>query len=488
MEVRGVTYRGRTLVRFCFSACLLLLCSQFVSAQKNTPKYLVKNGKMYIEVSRNVGKPALDSFITKFDLADLSLHQLIENNNKDALLKSGWHIESINNAMVVISKAFGAFDKIRNYEDKILFAEKHPTLAERFPAVNNGIVVGYNRFRNKSAFTSSDSIVTFFLRNNQKASRVMLAGSFNSWYPDELAMSKTDSGWIYNVKLGPGKYWYKFIVDGNWIIDNDNLLKENDGQGNTNSIFFKTNAVFMLNGFTNASKVFLAGSFNKWRRDGLQLQKTAEGWALPLYLAKGTHTYKFVVDGQFIQDDNNKHRLPDGQGGYNSVITIGTPRVFTLNIYKDAKQVVLAGSFNNWRDDELLMHKIAGGWQLNYTLGPGNYEYRFKVDGKWVTDPANPQTTATGTSWLVIDPNYKFRLTGYANATSVFIAGDFNNWSPAAFPMKKDGDTWVFPAHLSIGKHGYKFVVDGKWIIDPANKFWEQNEFGTGNSVLWIEK
>jgi hypothetical protein len=29
--------------------------------------------------------------------------------------------------------------------------------------------------------------------------------------------------------------------------------------------------------------------------------------------------------------------------------------------------------------------------------------------------------------------------------------------------------------------------VDGKWMIDPANDLWEDNEFGTGNSVLWIE-
>jgi hypothetical protein len=30
-------------------------------------------------------------------------------------------------------------------------------------------------------------------------------------------------------------------------------------------------------------------------------------------------------------------------------------------------------------------------------------------------------------------------------------------------------------------------VVDQKWIIDPTNELWEENEYGTGNSVLWIE-
>jgi len=30
-------------------------------------------------------------------------------------------------------------------------------------------------------------------------------------------------------------------------------------------------------------------------------------------------------------------------------------------------------------------------------------------------------------------------------------------------------------------------VVDGKWILDPDNSQMEENEYSTGNSVLWIE-
>jgi hypothetical protein len=52
--------------------------------------------------------------------------------------------------------------------------------------------------------------------------------------------------------------------------------------------------------------------------------------------------------------------------------------------------------------------------------------------------------------------------------------------------MKKQGDEWILPLHLANGKHRYKFIVDGKWILDPANKLWEQNDEGTGNSILWI--
>jgi hypothetical protein len=54
--------------------------------------------------------------------------------------------------------------------------------------------------------------------------------------------------------------------------------------------------------------------------------------------------------------------------------------------------------------------------------------------------------------------------------------------------MRKDGEDWVFTVNLQPGKYRYKFVVDGKWIIDPHNPLWEQNEHRTGNSVLWIEE
>ncbi|MEO7768433.1 MAG: glycogen-binding domain-containing protein, partial [Ferruginibacter sp.] len=261
MEVKSTIPAAKNLVRFCFYVCVFIFCNQIIDAQ-TPPKYSVKNGEMYIELSRKMNKASLDSFVAKFDLSDLHLEQFIKKNNADVLLELGWHIAANNDRYIIISKPFKAYDKINNAAERILFAEKHPTLAERFPAVNNGILFGANRFRNKSAFDIKDSVVTFYLRNNLQASKVMLAGSFNNWVPDALPMTKTDSGWIAKVTLGAGKYWYKFIADDGWMVDNDNLLKENDGQGNTNSIFYKPSYIFRLKGFTNAEKVFVAGSFN----------------------------------------------------------------------------------------------------------------------------------------------------------------------------------------------------------------------------------
>ncbi len=32
-----------------------------------------------------------------------------------------------------------------------------------------------------------------------------------------------------------------------------------------------------------------------------------------------------------------------------------------------------------------------------------------------------------------------------------------------------------------------KFIVDKKWILDPVNDLYEARQYGTNNSVLWIE-
>ena len=475
---------GRYTIQCLVSLFIFFLSSFAQHSSAQVAAYSVKNGRMYIQMEKGLKTTAIDSFISQNELEDLDLKTFIQTDRADSLKKLGWKIEANNESFFIISKPFEPFGDINNAVNRMLLQEKPIPL---FPATNNGIVYGINKFRNKYPFIVDDSVVTFFLKNNKNARRVMLAGSFNNWNPNILSMQLTDSGWIAFVKLGSGKYWYKFITDGNWMVDNDNQLRENDGLGNMNSVYFKPNVVFTLNGFTNAKKVFLTGSFNNWKQNELAMSKTATGWILPLYLAEGTHTYKYVADGKWVTDDANTEKLPDGQGNFNSVLRLGKPHLFQLKGFENAKTVSLSGSFNGWKKDELIMNKTSTGWELPYTLGPGNYQYKYIVDGKWISDPDNPLNSAnSGNSFLIIDPNYTFRLKGFKDAKNVFLAGDFNDWDPQAYAMKKDGDDWVFPVHLFAGKHLYKFVVDGKWITDPANSLWEQNEYGTGNSVLWI--
>jgi 1,4-alpha-glucan branching enzyme len=52
----------------------------------------------------------------------------------------------------------------------------------------------------------------------------------------------------------------------------------------------------------------------------------------------------------------------------------------------EAKEVFLAGSFNNWDSHSLPMKKNRRGlWKTTVELAPGRYSYKFMADGAWIT-------------------------------------------------------------------------------------------------------
>jgi len=62
--------------------------------------------------------------------------------------------------------------------------------------------------------------VTFTCDVNSEAQSVYLAGDFNDWEPTAGKMNKGKSGrYQLKMKLSPGEYQYKFIVDGIWFND-----------------------------------------------------------------------------------------------------------------------------------------------------------------------------------------------------------------------------------------------------------------------------
>jgi 1,4-alpha-glucan branching enzyme len=51
-----------------------------------------------------------------------------------------------------------------------------------------------------------------------------------------------------------------------------------------------------------------------------------------------------------------------------------------------AKKVCLAGDFNNWNEESHPMEKIGDSWHLTLQLPPGEYRYKYLVDGFWHND------------------------------------------------------------------------------------------------------
>ncbi len=64
--------------------------------------------------------------------------------------------------------------------------------------------------------------VTFILEGYSNAKTVSLAGAFNGWSDWKNLMHRRNGTWVTHIDLDPGKYQYKFIVDGVWILDPGN--------------------------------------------------------------------------------------------------------------------------------------------------------------------------------------------------------------------------------------------------------------------------
>lgn len=447
--------------------------------------YKIEGHNIVLHIERSMARQDQEALLKNVGMEGLSLDTLWKFESIGKWKKEGWKLAKSDKGYKIYKAISDLSGDLKSNKAIIHYkTDLASTIRSQVDAS-----FGANSIRN-TAVTTTKTGTRFFLKGFESAKDIYLSGTFNEWSTLKTRMVKSDSGWHAMLPLLPGKHQYKYIIDGMWKEDPRNNLRENDGQGGYNSVYFVPNYEFTLKGNTGARKVILAGSFNNWNENDFRMQKTSSGWKLPVYLKDGTYQYKFIVDGEWITDPGNKTIRNDGQGNLNSYLQLGGTISFKLEGFTTAKKVILAGEFNNWNEEQLVMNKTDNGWELPYVLPAGNYQYKFIVDGKWMTDPLNPHLASMNghiNSVLSIKPNHTFVLKKYLTVVNVSVAGSFNDWG-AGYSMKRTADGWVYDAYLPPGKHLYKFVVDGKWIIDPGNELWEQNEFmGNSNSVLWIQ-
>ena len=79
--------------------------------------------------------------------------------------------------------------------------------------------------------------------------KVFLAGEFNGWNDTANPMADEDGDGVWELALpfAPGKYAYKFVVDGSWLEDPNAAEFVDDGFGGKNSVLTVTE-----DGTTNA--------------------------------------------------------------------------------------------------------------------------------------------------------------------------------------------------------------------------------------------
>jgi beta-lactamase regulating signal transducer with metallopeptidase domain len=65
---------------------------------------------------------------------------------------------------------------------------------------------------------------------------------------------------------------------------------------------------------------------------------------------------------------------------------------FRLRGHANARVVAVAGEFNKWNQSQFIFSREGGEWVCRVQLPAGTYQYKFIVDGDWLTDPNNPVT------------------------------------------------------------------------------------------------
>ncbi len=280
------------------------------------------------------------------------------------------------------------------------------------------------------------------------ADEVHVAGEFNDWNPTADALTDPDGDGVFEttLDLAPGSYAYKFVVDGTWQEDPNATESVDDGFGGQNSVVEVTadgggsatpqstpaagegeRLVRFVAEAPGAQQVFLSGDFNGWDPQGRRMtDPDGDGTfetVLPLEVGR-EYLYKFVIDGTWTTDESATAFADDGFGGQNSIVAVkagegiqdagaegsmtepietgaatpatggeATEGLRSVNfefqpMISGVDEIMLAGTFNDWNVGATPMTDPDGNgiYEATLLLAPGSYQYKYVVDGNWVTD------------------------------------------------------------------------------------------------------
>ncbi|MDD2715952.1 MAG: isoamylase early set domain-containing protein [Candidatus Wallbacteria bacterium] len=105
-----------------------------------------------------------------------------------------------------------------------------------------GFFLGYRKGGNSESCDDleEDTRCVVFQVQAPEAAGVTLAGDFNNWDPKADELFNLGGGkWGVTLYLKPGRYQYKFVIDGlKWIEDSNSRETEDDGYGGRRSIIY----------------------------------------------------------------------------------------------------------------------------------------------------------------------------------------------------------------------------------------------------------
>ncbi|MFN3951390.1 MAG: hypothetical protein ACK4KT_03190, partial [Thermaurantimonas sp.] len=386
------------------------------------------------------------------------------------------------------------------------------------------------------------------------AGGVRLAGDFINWSPQPMNLDTANNLWTLTLPLAEGSaVEYKFVNDS--VFESISGACASGPFGNRSLtvptadtilppvcfgscspcpapppplvLRLVTFQVGMGSTTVFAGGVRLAGDFNNWSPQPMNLDTANNLWTLTLPLAEGSALeYKFVNDSVFESISGACASGPFG----NRSLTVPTAdtilppvcfgscdpcpapppppvlRQVTFRVGMGSTTVLaggvrLAGDFNNWSPQPMNLDTANNLWTLTLPLAEGSaVEYKFvndsvfeSISGACASGPFGNRSLTVPTADTILpavcfgscDPcpapppppvlrqvTFRVNLGNIpANANGVHIAGSFNNWNPAATSMTLDTTTgfWVRTLPLPQGDSvQYKFINGNAWGQDET--------------------
>jgi chromosome partitioning protein len=154
--------------------------------------------------------------------------------------------------------------------------------------------------------------------------------------------------------------------------------------------------------FILAANIDMRTNFGRQTVDSLRNRHKSH--CLPTVIRTSTRLREAAMAGvPILRHDKNSTASIDYRQTAKALIqrAAGTARarrlreaIFTLRASGKCA-VQIAGDFNNWRPQplQLVDHPKGPVWSAKLMLTPGSYQYKYLVDGRWITDPQNRRTT-----------------------------------------------------------------------------------------------
>lgn len=269
-----------------------------------------------------------DQYSEVFDFDDLAIKNVVVAGEFNNWSKRKWRMTKVDDHRYELKKKLSDFTDEFSWEFKFvinnaLWAEPSKNYSNAVRAFKDGHALPAYNLKIYSAYPDSSGNITFTLNGYEEAKEVVLSGSFNKWNEQIFKMNKTEDCWSLTLRIRPGEYQYKFIIDGKWIEDPVNSNKVlNEFNGYNSVVDVRAQASFILDGYLDAQKVILSGSFNDWSESDYLMTKTSKGWVYKTMLPGGKHHYKYIVDDTWILDPHNPVKEYDGKGNINSVCMV----------------------------------------------------------------------------------------------------------------------------------------------------------------------